>query len=90
MGRELGMSRLSVNTENEQAVVRALTADPVPRTRIIVAHRAAGVRAADRILFREDGRITEDGTFDQLIAAGGRFAEFWDHQEAATGRRLRR
>ncbi|WP_268919045.1 hypothetical protein [Paractinoplanes lichenicola] len=36
----------------------------------------------------EDGRIIEDGTIADLLAAGGRFAEFWEGQSAASGRRL--
>ncbi|WP_328471355.1 ABC transporter ATP-binding protein/permease [Actinoplanes sp. NBC_00393] len=78
----------ALDTENEIAVVQALTADPVARTRVIVAHRPAGIRAADRVLFFEEGRIVEDGTVDGLVAAGGRFAEFWRQQEAAAGWRL--
>ena len=64
----------ALDTENEAAVVDALTADPRPRTRVIVAHRLASIRHADRVLFVEAGRIVEDGTIDELLAAGGRFA----------------
>jgi len=71
----------ALDTENETAVVAALGADPHPRTRVIVAHRLASIRHADRVLFVEDGRIVEDGTVAGLRAAGGRFAEFWRHQE---------
>ncbi|MFZ2526157.1 MAG: ABC transporter ATP-binding protein [Rhodococcus sp. (in: high G+C Gram-positive bacteria)] len=78
----------ALDTENEIAVVRALTADPTPRTRVIVAHRLASIRAADRVVFLENGRIVEDGTVDDLLAAGGRFAEFWRERDAAAGWRL--
>ncbi|WP_301468468.1 ABC transporter permease [Yaniella sp.] len=37
------------------------------------------------MLFIEDGRIVEDGTVDGLLASGGRFAEFWSQQDAASG-----
>ncbi len=73
----------ALDTENESAVVDALTADLRPRTRVIVAHRLASIRHADRVLFVDDGRIVEDGTIDDLLAAGGRFAEFWTQQHAA-------
>gem|GEM_PF-7032236 len=48
------------DTENEAAVVDALTADLRPRTRVL-----------------------EDGTIDDLLAAGGRFGAFWNQQRAA-------
>ena len=73
----------ALDTENEAAVVDALIADPRPRTRVIVAHRLASIRHADRVLFLDEGRIVEDGSVDDLLAAGGRFAEFWNQQRAA-------
>ncbi|MFT3876137.1 MAG: ABC transporter ATP-binding protein [Propioniciclava sp.] len=78
----------ALDTENERAITAALTGDPTPRTRVIVAHRLASIRAADRVVFLEDGRIVEDGGVDELLATGGRFAEFWHHQDAASGWRL--
>ncbi|MFJ4104168.1 ABC transporter ATP-binding protein [Amycolatopsis japonica] len=78
----------ALDTENEDAVVRSLSADPVSRTRVIVTHRIAGIRHADRVLFLEDGRIAEAGTVEELLAAQGRFAEFWRRQLDATGWRI--
>ncbi|MFI9455611.1 ABC transporter ATP-binding protein [Amycolatopsis sp. NPDC052450] len=78
----------ALDTENEDAVVRSLSADPVPRTRVIVTHRIAGIRHADRVLFLADGRLTEDGTVEELLAREGRFAEFWRRQIDATGWRI--
>jgi len=78
----------ALDTENETAIVQALTADPTPRTRVIVAHRLAGIRTADRVVFLERGRVVEDGGVDELLAAGGRFAEFWRQRDAASGWRL--
>ena len=79
----------ALDTENEVAVTAALTGDPTPRTRVIVAHRLSSIRAADRVVFLDEGRIVEDGTPDELIAAGGRFAEYWRQQRAASAWRLR-
>lgn len=73
----------ALDTENEVAVVDALTADPRARTRVIVAHRLASIRHADRVLFLDDGRVVEDGSIDELLAAGGRFSEFWRQQREA-------
>lgn len=76
----------ALDTENESAVVDALTADLRPRTRVIVAHRLASIRHADRVLFVDGGRIVEDGTIPELLAEDGphhRFREFWSQQHAA-------
>jgi ATP-binding cassette subfamily B protein IrtB len=78
----------ALDTENEAAITAALADDPQPRTRVIVAHRLASIRTADRVVFLEGGRIVEDGTVDGLLAAGGRFAEFWHGQHAAAGWQL--
>ncbi len=45
------------------------------RTTFVIAHRLATIRNADRILVFHEGKIVEAGTFDALVAEGGRFAE---------------
>ena len=49
-------------------------------TRIVIAHRLSTIRACDRIIYLEKGRIAEDGTYDELIAKGGKFAELVERQ----------
>jgi subfamily B ATP-binding cassette protein HlyB/CyaB len=44
------------------------------RTVLVIAHRLSTVRRADRIITIERGRIVEDGTHDELIRTGGRYA----------------
>jgi ATP-binding cassette, subfamily B, bacterial IrtB/YbtQ len=78
----------ALDTENEAAVVDALTADPQSRTRVIVAHRLASIRHADRVLFLDDGQVVEDGPVDELLTEGGRFSEFWRQQQDATEWRI--
>jgi ATP-binding cassette subfamily B protein IrtB len=78
----------ALDTENEAAVVDALTVDPQLRTRVIVAHRLASIRHADRVLFLDAGRIVEDGGVDELLTAGGRFDEFWCQQREAAEWRI--
>uniref|UniRef100_Q07SP6 Type I secretion system ATPase n=1 Tax=Rhodopseudomonas palustris (strain BisA53) TaxID=316055 RepID=Q07SP6_RHOP5 len=54
------------------------------RTVLIIAHRLSTVRGADRILTIEDGVIIEDGTHDQLVGSGGRYATL--HSIQSVGR----
>jgi len=49
-------------------------------TRIVIAHRLSTIRNCDRIIYLEKGRIVEDGTYDELIALNGRFAELVERQ----------
>jgi NHLM bacteriocin system ABC transporter ATP-binding protein len=51
-------------------------------TRIVIAHRLSTIRRADRIYVIEGGRVVERGTFDELAAAGGRFASLVARQSA--------
>ncbi|KKC00136.1 ABC transporter ATP-binding protein [Mycolicibacter arupensis] len=75
----------ALDTENEAAIVAALSAELRPRTRVIVAHRLASIAQADRVLFIDGGRVVEDGTIDELRSAGRRFDEFWRQQNDAAG-----
>jgi subfamily B ATP-binding cassette protein HlyB/CyaB len=47
------------------------------RTVFIIAHRLSTLRMADRIVTIERGRLTEDGTHDELIRTGGRYATLY-------------
>ncbi len=78
----------ALDNVNERAVVDALTADPTDRTRVIVAHRRAGIRRADRVIVVDDGRVVESGTIDDLLAADGLFARFWHAQDSAAAWKL--
>ena len=49
-------------------------------TRIVIAHRLSTIRDADRIFVLEDGRIVENGTYDELMAKGGVFPRLAQRQ----------
>jgi ATP-binding cassette subfamily B protein len=65
----------AVDTYTEEEILARLSSVMRQRTSIIVSHRISTVRAADQILVLADGRIVERGTHDQLVAAGGIYAE---------------
>ena len=53
-------------------------------TRIVIAHRLSTIRSCDRIIYLEKGKILEDGTYDELIARQGKFAELVERQRLDT------
>ncbi|MFI9759014.1 ABC transporter ATP-binding protein [Streptomyces sp. NPDC051963] len=69
-----------LDNTSEAAVQEALTEALEGRTAIVIAHRLSTVRAADLILVVEAGRIVERGTHEDLLAAGGRYAELYRTQ----------
>lgn len=54
--------------------------DKLKCTRIVIAHRLSTIRQCDRIIYLEKGQIVEDGTYDDLIAKNGKFAELVERQ----------
>ncbi len=64
----------SLDAESETLVQQALEHSMEGRTTIVIAHRLATVLSCDRILVLEQGKIVEEGTHDQLVAAGGLYA----------------
>ncbi len=64
----------SVDTRTEVLLQRAMAALRSDRTSFVIAHRLSTIRDADLILMMEQGRIVEQGTHEQLVAAGGAYA----------------
>jgi ATP-binding cassette subfamily B protein len=67
----------AVDTETEEIILSNLKESTKSNTCLIVSHRISSLRNADRIIVIEDGRKTEEGAHDQLLAAGGMYAEIY-------------
>ncbi|WP_127501576.1 ABC transporter ATP-binding protein [Actinoplanes solisilvae] len=71
-----------LDSESEAAVQRALAVALEGRTALVIAHRLSTVRDADQILVLDAGRIVERGRHEELVAAGGLYAELYRTQFA--------
>jgi len=71
-----------LDSESESAVQRALAEALSGRTALVIAHRLSTVRDADLILVLDEGRIVERGTHNELVGAGGLYAELYRTQFA--------
>lgn len=68
----------ALDNKTQKQVSAAL--DRMGCTRIVIAHRLSTIKNCDRILVLDKGRIIEDGSYDELIANGGYFAELVERQ----------
>jgi ATP-binding cassette subfamily B protein len=78
----------SVDTRTEVLVQRAMAALRSDRTSFVIAHRLSTIRDADLILVMESGRIVEQGTHEQLLAAGGAYHDLYSAQFSAAAAEL--
>lgn len=78
----------ALDPENQRVIDAAVAALSRRKTLLVIAHRLRTVQSADQILVLEHGRITEQGTHSELLAAGGTYTAFWQQRSKAEGWRL--
>lgn len=74
----------ALDTITEKSVQEALDRLGNDRTVLVIAHRLGTIRHADNIIVLGDGRVAEEGTHDELLALGGKYAEMWNVQLSTT------
>jgi len=73
----------NIDSYTERQIQKALQGLLEGRTAIVIAHRLATIRNADRVLVLRDGGIIERGTHDELVAAGGLYAQLYQMNYAS-------
>ena len=74
----------ALDAESEEIIQQNLASIAKGRTVIIIAHRLSAVRQCDRIITIEAGEVTEQGSHEELLRAGGRYAQLYTKQMGVT------
>jgi ABC-type multidrug transport system fused ATPase/permease subunit len=73
-------STSALDNTTQREVLKAVRGLAGTRTIVMIAHRLSTIRQCDRIIVLDKGRIIEDGSYDELIAKDGFFAELVERQ----------
>lgn len=79
----------ALDPESEKIVQRGLDALAQGRTVIIIAHRLSTIRHANQIVVMDQGRVVEQGNFDELLDCGGHFARLYTIAISTSTQRLK-
>jgi ATP-binding cassette subfamily B protein len=71
----------AVDTHTEAAILEGLRSVLAGRTAVIASHRVSTIRHADHIIVLDEGEVVEQGKHDELVAAGGRYAQLLRRQQ---------
>jgi ATP-binding cassette subfamily B protein len=80
----------ALDAKTEHEVFKVFREMARGRAAVVISHRLALARAADRIVVLEDGRIVESGTHEELMDAGGRYRDMFTRQASSYVGRARR
>ena len=78
----------SLDSHSEQQILVSLKAVASHHTTLVIAHRLSTIVDADKILVLKNGKLTEQGTHQQLLAEQGLYKHLWDLQQEERGREL--
>jgi subfamily B ATP-binding cassette protein MsbA len=78
----------SLDSESEALIQQGLDALRRGRTTFVIAHRLSTILSADQILVLDGGRLVEQGTHDELLMLGGRYARLYEQQQRAARNRF--
>jgi ATP-binding cassette subfamily B protein len=74
----------SIDPDNERYIQQAISDLVAEKTLIVIAHKLTTIKNADQILVIDDGKITQRGVHDELIAKEGLYQKMWDKRTRAT------
>ncbi|MCK9563732.1 MAG: ATP-binding cassette domain-containing protein, partial [Bacteroidales bacterium] len=71
----------SLDSRSERSILDAMREISVNHTSLVIAHRLSTIVDAETIIVLDDGRVTEQGSHDELLALRGRYAQMWEAQQ---------
>jgi len=79
----------ALDSGTEAAILKSLKELAAGRTCVFVAHRLSTIMHCDHILVMDAGIVVEEGTHQELVATGGRYAHMWALQESEDTKKIK-